>query len=457
MEHAMYRAEFALIGTDIVPEVRIDVAADGTIAAVTQGGHGDGEGGERIAGCVVPGLPNLHSHAFQRAMAGLAERAGPDGDNFWRWREVMYRFLAHLSPDDVEAIAAQLYAESLLHGYTTVAEFHYLHNAPDGSAYADASEMSRRIIAAAETAGIGLTLLPVLYRRSNFGGAPATEGQRRFVTDVDAFARVCTDLARTVRVGVAPHSLRAVTPDELREAIELANSLGPATPIHIHAAEQTREVEDCVAWSGLRPVQWLLANADIDARWCLIHCTHMTAAECTALAASRAVAGLCQTTEANLGDGIFPLRPYLHAGGRFGIGTDSNVSTSPIEELRWLEYIRRLETRARNVTETRLGASVASALLTRARAGGAQALGRPCGEIAPGILADLVVLDCEHPALLGREGLGILDAWVFSGNATPVRDVMVAGKWVVRDGQHVNGTAIRAAFARTMRRLVWVL
>jgi formimidoylglutamate deiminase len=453
MEHATYRADLALIESDIVADVRIDLAADGSIAAVTPGG----DGGERIAGCVVPGLPNLHSHAFQRAMAGLAERAGAEGDNFWRWREVMYRFLAQLSPEDVEAIAAQLYAECLEHGYTSVAEFHYLHNAPDGAAYADPAELSRRIIAAADATGIGLTLLPVLYRHANFGGAPATDGQRRFTTEVDAFARLCTGLKGAVTLGVAPHSLRAVTPEELRRVIALAHALGPTTPIHMHAAEQTKEVDDCVAWSGERPVQWLLANAGVDARWCLIHCTHMTPGECGDLAASGAVAGLCQTTEANLGDGIFPLRAYLQAGGRFGVGTDSNVSTSPVEELRWLEYIRRLETRARNVTESRLGASVAAGLLARARDGGAQALGRRCGSIAPGHVADLVVLDCEHPALIGREGLGILDAWVFSGNATPVRDVMVAGKWVVRDGHHINAARIRAAFARSTRRLAGAL
>lgn len=448
MKHAAYRADLALIGDEIVPNVRIVVAADGTIAAVTQGGEG-----ERIAGVVVPGVPNLHSHAFQRAMAGLTERAGPQGDNFWRWREVMYGFLARLTPDDVEAIAAQLYAECLLHGYTSVAEFHYLHNAPDGSAYADGAEMSRRIVAAAETAGIGLTLLPVLYRHSNFGGAPATEGQRRFVMSVDAYARLCTDLARTAQVGIAPHSLRAVTPQELADAIALADTLGPGTPIHIHAAEQMKEVEDCIAWSGQRTVQWLLRHSPVDARWCLVHATHIDASERAGLARSGAAAGLCQTTEANLGDGVSPLRRYLDEGGRFGIGSDSNVATSPIEELRWLEYIRRLETRARNVLEHRPGASVAMALYSRARSGGAQALGRKTGEIAPGYLADLVVLDPEHPALVGREGLALLDAWVFSGNATPVRDVMVAGKWAVRDGRHLHGASIRAAFGRTMHRL----
>lgn len=384
---------------------------------------------ERQPGLVVPGMPNLHSHAFQRAMAGLTERAGPAGDNFWRWREVMYRFLAVLTPDDVQAIAAQLYVECLLHGYTAVAEFHYLHNAPDGSRYADPAEMSHRIRAAAQDAGIGLTLLPVLYCHSQFGGAPPTDAQRRFVLSPDDYAALC----EAVGDGVAPHSLRAVTPEELAAAIAIANG----RPIHIHVAEQEKEVADCLAWSGTRPVAWLLDHAPVNERWCLVHATHVDATECRQLAESGAVVGLCQTTEANLGDGIFPLRAFLAHGGRFGVGSDSNVSTSPVEELRWLEYIRRLETRTRNVT---------SGLYRMAVAGGAQALGRS----APG---DVVVLDTEHPALVGRSEENALDAWVFSGNSTPVRDVMVGGQWVVRDGRHRNQAAIASAFARTMRRL----
>ena len=445
-----YLADAALIGGEVVERVRIDIGHDGRIAAL----HRDaGQAGERLAGLVVPGIPNLHSHAFQRAMAGLAERAGPEGDNFWRWREVMYRFLAALAPDDVQAIAAQCYAEQLLQGYTSVAEFHYLHNAPDGSAYAAPAEMSLRIAAAAEAAGIGLTLLPVLYRQGGFGAAPPTEGQRRFVLDFDFYQPLCAEMARHARIGVAPHSLRAVAPDDLARAVALAAALGPATPLHIHVAEQEREVADCLAWSGARPVAWLLDHAPVDARWCLVHATHIDAAERARLAASGAVAGLCQTTEANLGDGIFPLRPYLSEGGRFGVGSDSNVSASPIEELRWLEYVRRLESRARNVSEMRPGASVAASLLGRAASGGAQALGRDAGTIAVGRIADLVVLDTEHPALVGRRGLGLLDAWVFCGNATPVRHVMVGGAWVVRHGAHLRGREIAAAFARTMRRL----
>lgn len=446
MTMVRYLAESALIDAVIEPSVLIDISSTGTIASVTPRST---EQAEFLPGLVVPGMPNLHCHAFQRAMAGLAERAGPEGDNFWRWRDVMYRFLGILSPDDIEAIAAQLYVECLLHGYTSVAEFHYLHNAPDGSRYADIAELSRRIEAAARIAGIGLTLLPVLYRRLQFGGALASEAQRRFVLSIDDYAALCESMACRVPTGVAPHSLRAVTPEELATAVAIAAN----RPIHIHVAEQMKEVADCLAWSGTRPVDWLLDHASVDHRWCLVHATHMDHSERRRLAASGAVAGLCQTTEANLGDGSFLLREYLADEGQFGIGSDSNVSTSPVEELRWLEYVRRLETRARNVTATRPGESVALNLYLRAIAGGAQALGRNAGVIAPGRLADMVVLDTRHPSLIGRSGDAILDAWLFSGNSTPVRDVMVAGTWVVRDGKHLRQQAIATAFARTMTRL----
>src|SRR5271166_4251964 len=309
-----YLAETALLDDRVEQRVLIDIAANGTIVSVEPQST---KQAEHLRGLVVPGMPNLHSHAFQRAMAGLAERAGPEGDNFWRWREVMYRFLAILTPDDVQAIAAQLYVECLLHGYTSVAEFHYLHNAPDGSRYADPAELSHRILAAASTAGIGLALLPVLYCRSQFGGAPPIDGQRRFVLSPDAHADLCTTMAHRVVIGVAPHSLRAVTPDELNSAVAVAHALH--APIHIHVAEQEKEVADCLAWSGARPVAWLLDHASIDQRWCMVHATHIDAAERRRLAASGAVAGLCQTTEANLGDGIFPLRSFLADGGRFGI------------------------------------------------------------------------------------------------------------------------------------------
>jgi formimidoylglutamate deiminase len=450
-----YLADAALIpgaapGTHSVEQrVLIDITADGHVASVIP--HSD-ETAACMPGLVVPGMPNLHSHAFQRAMAGLAERAGPEGDNFWRWREVMYRFLAVLTPDDIEAIAAQLYVECLRHGYTSIAEFHYLHNAPDGSRYADPAELSHRIVAAAQTAGIGLTLLPVLYCHSQFGGAPPTDAQRRFILTPDAYAKLLQSLGDT-HLGVAPHSLRAVTPEELAGAISIAGD----SPIHIHVAEQEKEVVDCIAWSGARPVAWLLDHAPVDQRWCLVHATHMDDSERARLASSGAVAGLCQTTEANLGDGIFPLRAFLADRGRFGIGSDSNVCTSPVEELRWLEYVRRLETRARNVTETRPGASVAAGLYTRALAGGAQAMGRGAAAVMAGGIADLVVLDTAHPSLVGRSDDAILDAWLFSGNSTPVRDVMVAGQWVARDGMHHAQQRIADRFARTMLRLADVI
>ena len=436
-----YLAEWAFIDGAVAADVLIDIGVDGVIAQVAS--HADGPA-ERLRGLVVPGMANLHSHAFQRAMAGLAERPGPQGDSFWRWREVMYRFLARLSPDDVEAIAAQLYVECLLHGYTSVAEFHYLHNAPDGSRYADPAEMARRIGAAADNAGIRLTLLPVLYRHGGFGGAPPSEGQRRFTLSLDAYADLCQTMSKEVRTGVAPHSLRAVTFEELADAIRLAAALGENVPIHIHVAEQEKEVADCLAWSGARPIAWLLDHAPVDARWCLVHATHSDADECTRLAASGTVVGLCQSTEANLGDGIFPLLDYLRAGGRFGIGSDANLCTSPVEELRWLEYVRRLQTKARNVTDE---------LWQRAVSGGAQAIGQNIGTIGAGKCADLVVLDIDHPSLIGHTRKTLLDAWVFSSGETPVRDVMVAGEWVVRHRRHMRQDAIALAFGRTMRRL----
>lgn len=432
-----YFADLALLDHAVEEDVLIDIGGDGTISAVTPNSTGPGE---RIRGFVVPGMPNLHSHAFQRAMAGLAESAGP-GD-FWRWRDLMYRFLSMLTPDDVQAIAAQLYVECLLHGYTSVAEFHYLHNAPDGSCYDDPAEMSHRVIAAAQTAGIGLTLLPVLYCRSQFGGAPPTEGQRRFVLTPDRYADLCATVARSAAFGIAPHSLRAVTPSELSQAIAIADT--GEVPIHIHVAEQEKEVADCIAWSGARPVNWLLDHAPVGTRWCLIHATHIDASERLRLASGGAVAGLCPTTEANLGDGIFPLHAFLTEGGRFGIGSDSNVGTSPAEELRWLDYVGRLQSRTRVAIENSY---------VRALAGGAQALGRNAGAIAAGKTADLVVLDTGHPALVGRSGYQLIDSWLFGGNSTPVRDVMVSGRWVVRDGRHHAQEAAADTFARTMRRL----
>jgi formimidoylglutamate deiminase len=362
----------------------------------------------------------------------------------------MYRFVGRMGPDDVEAIAAQLYVELLRQGFTAVAEFHYVHNAPDGRAYDDPAELSNSILQAAATTGIGLTLLPVLYQSSGFGGAPATEGQRRFVKTTDQFIAMVETLRAAARdepqveIGVAPHSLRAAPPGALTAAVAAIRAMSETAPIHIHLAEQDKEVADCLAWSGRRPVEWLLDHAAVDERWCLIHCTQVTEAEVSRLAASRAVAGLCPSTEANLGDGVFPLLSYLRQDGRFGVGTDSNVVTSPADELRWLEYVQRLATRQRNISEWRDGAATGASLYRRALSGGAQ---------APGFRADLVVLDPDHPALIGRKGETALDSWIFSGNETPVRDVIVGGRRVVQSGRHIAQEAVLAQYKRTVTRL----
>jgi len=453
MSHLFF--DLALLPTGWAEHVRAEVTDSGAFASVTVGATP--EGATHVSGAVVPGVPNLHSHAFQRAMAGLAERGSADGDTFWSWRELMYGFLGRVQPEHVEVIAAQLQVELLRHGYTAVAEFHYLRNDLNGRPYATATEMAMRVHAAAVSSGIGLTLLPVLYRTSDFGGRPPTQGQLRFITSIEGLLTdVSTLRSATVsnlnrRVGMALHSLRAVPPDDLHLAVTALGAIDASAPIHIHVAEQRREVEACVAWSGARPVEWLLNNVPVDRRWCAVHATHMTVEETMGLAGTGAVAGLCPTTEANLGDGIFPFADYLASGGVWGVGTDSHVSVSPVAELRMLEYGQRLVTHERNVAAGPNDRSTGRTLLEGAWAGGAQACGRPIGVIEEGARADIVVLDTGHPALVGRRGDEILDAWVFSGEDTPVRDVMVGGDWVVRDGRHRNQAEIAEAYAKVAR------
>ncbi len=453
-------AERALLPDGWARDVLLTIDSAGTIAAA----QADQPAGDapRAKGPVLPGMPNLHSHAFQRAMAGLGERAGGKGasgadDSFWTWRRVMYDFVARLTPEQVEAIATQLYVEMLKAGYTAVGEFHYLHHDSDGEPYADRAEMARRIAAAARGSGIGLTLLPVLYGFGGFGGTAAGEGQRRFLNAPEALLSIVETLAAAhagdgqVRLGLALHSLRAVTPETLAAAVAGLTASDGEAPIHIHVAEQTKEVEDCLAWSGKRPVQWLLDSVDLDERWCLVHATHMTDSETAGLAGSGAVAGLCPTTEANLGDGLFPAPDYLAAGGAFGIGSDSHISVSPVEELRWLEYGQRLRSRRRNLlSDGPDRPSVGARLYDLALAGGAQAMGRPIGRLAPGQRADLLVLDAEAPALFGREDDLLVDALVFSGNDNPIRDVMVGGRWLVEAGRHVNEAAIAARYRQVI-------
>ena len=433
-------------------DVRLTI--DGDAIADIEMGAAPGADDERHA-IVLPSLANLHSHAFQRGMAGLAEFRGEARDTFWTWRETMYRFALTMSPDDVEAVAAQLYVEMLEAGFAAVAEFHYLHNAPDGSPYAAPAELAGRIVAAADAAGIGLTLLPVFYAHATFGGAPPRPEQRRFLNDVDSFARLLDDSRALMRdrprgvVGVAPHSLRAVAPDELLTIVGLAG----AAPIHIHAAEQLKEVDDCLLWSGARPVQWLLDRAPVDPRWCFIHATHMNADETRRLAHSGAVAGLCPITEANLGDGVFNAPDFLADGGSFGIGSDSNVLIGVGAELRQLEYAQRLRDRSRNVCAAG-GGSTGRALYDEALAGGARALARPGGRLAAGAVADIVTLRDDHPALVGRADDQILDAWIFSGGNPLVDCVWSGGRRVVTDGRHIDREPIAATFGATMRALL---
>jgi formimidoylglutamate deiminase len=450
-------AETALLPEGWAAGVRLEIDAAGDIAAVQAGASA--AGAERLAGVVLPGMPNVHSHAFQRAMAGLAERLEPGEASFWTWRAVMYRFLERIGPEELQAIAAQLYVEMLEAGYTAVGEFHYLHHRPDGRAYDDPAELSWAILQAQRATGIGLTHLPVLYLAGGFGGAPPEAGQRRFLHDPGGFARLLEALRAAfagdpdLRLGIAPHSLRAVPDEALRDVVDMLDRIEPDAPIHIHVAEQAKEVRDCLEWCGRRPVAHLLEVAPVGRHWCLIHATHMDDDETAALARSGAVAGLCPTTEANLGDGAFDLAAWLDAGGRFGIGSDSHVSVSPVEELRWLEYGQRLTTLRRLVAASAAEPHCGARLWRTALAGGAQALGRRIGELAPGCRADLIRLEADHPRLYDRTGDLLLDALVFSGNANPIRDVMVGGRWRVKDGRHVDRERITKEYRRTIARL----
>lgn len=403
----------------------------------------------------LPGMPNLHSHAFQRGMAGLAERRGDSADSFWTWREAMYRFVDRIGPGDMEAIAAMAFAEMLETGFTRVGEFHYLHHAPDGRPYADSAEMACALAAAAETTGIALTLLPVFYAHSGFGGQAPAEGQRRFIHDLDSYAALIDASQSAVSrlpdavVGIAPHSLRAVTPEELTALTVLAGG----SPIHIHIAEQEREVADCVARNGARPVEWLLGHAPVGENWCLVHATHMTEAETTAVARSGAVAGLCPITEANLGDGLFPAVEFLSQGGRFGVGSDSNVLVSLPEELRLLEYGQRLTKRQRNVLSDGARTATGSALFNAALAGGAQALGAKSG-LCIGAPADLFTLDANHPALVARNSDSLLDSFVFAGNPSLIDCVWRAGVKQVSDGRHHQRERIATGYRAVLEKLL---
>lgn len=420
----------------------------------------DVDGVDRAHGPVIPGMINLHSHAFQRAMAGLAERMGDPRDSFWTWREVMYSFLDRITPDDAHAIAAQLYLECLKRGYTAVGEFHYLHHATGGAHYDDIAEMSKQVVRAAVETGIGITHMPVLYAFGGFGEQPLGPAQQRFKNDVDNILDIIQTTGNAfsdnpnVQIGLAPHSLRAVSKDMLTTAVENLHCMEEHAPVHIHIAEQIKEVDDCINWSGSRPVDWLYDNAPVDERWCLVHATHLTDGECDRIAASKAVAGICPTTEGNLGDGLFPMLRFREQQGVWGIGSDSHVSQCPVEELRLLEYGQRLLHQRRNLIASEARPSVGATLWTEAARGGAQALGRDTGVLAVGKRADMVVLRGDHVNIDGRDEDSILDALVFAGNDCLIRSVMVGGQWKIDDGLHPQEDIINRRFKETLHKLM---
>ncbi len=446
-------AASALLATGWADSVEITIDDNGDIDAIAPDTvYISGARAEVL----IPAVPNVHSHAHQRAMAGLGERAGNNEDSFWTWRKVMYHYLERIQPHHLHHIAAQLYLEMLRAGYSCVGEFQYLHHDVAGKAYANPAEMSLQCLQAARSVGLGFTALPVLYRYGGFGGVAPLDGQKRFINQADDFVEIVQSLQQATvddanaAVGIAPHSLRAIDRELLSEVI---GNLDQLAAIHIHIAEQTKEVDDCLAWSGQRPVAWLFDNFDVNSDWCLIHATHMDAAETRSMADSGCIAGLCPTTEANLGDGFFNALDYLAQRGRWAIGSDSHISIDPVEELRWLEYGMRLQTRRRNLLASSTTANTGRSLLDAALAGGGQACGRPIGSIAPGYRADLLVLDCDHPRLYGRRRDDLIDSWIFSGNENLVRDVYIGGKRLIADGHHANEDMIAQNYRDTLDQL----
>jgi len=439
-----YFATEALLPSGWASNVRISVDETGSFAEVVV--NASARDCERLAGPVLPGMANLHSHAFQRAMAGLSDTRGSENDDFWTWRELMYQFVERLRPEHAKAIATHLYIEMLKHGYTAVAEFHYVHHP---------AEMLLEHLHAARETGIAITMLPSLYCWSNFGRKPLTPRQKRFDTDPTKILAIWQDLKKhlspDIRVGVAPHSLRAVDPRSLKD---LLAGIDSDTPVHIHAAEQTKEVVDCMATLGNRPVAWLLENCRVNPRWCVVHATHMSIDETSALARSGAVAGLCPTTEGNLGDGMFAFPAYRANSGTYGIGGDSHVSRNPGEELRLLEYIQRLAERRRNIAVGTVSKAVGTTLWLEAAAGGGQALARTMGSIARGMRADMVILDPSHPDLAGRTSDSITNSLIFSGGENMVRDVTVGGHTVIQAGHHRLEESAERDYKRTLSTLL---
>ena len=452
--HHAIVAPHALLPSGWARDVLLVWNAAGALIGVTPDAAGI-SGVQRVPGLVLPGMPNLHSHAFQRAFAGLTEYRADPNDSFWSWRELMYRFAAALTPQSLEDIATQLYIEMLCAGYTSVCEFHYVHHDPQGKPYFEPAEMALRLAAAAKRAGIGLTLLPVLYQSSGFGNKPALAGQRRFINDVDALLRMVERLhASDACVGLAPHSLRAVPPEALADAVQGLHAMDAKAPVHIHIAEQQREVDDCIAWSGRRPVQWLFENASVDERWCLVHATHVDPTELHDIAQSGAVAGLCPSTEANLGDGVFPADAHLQSQGLWGIGSDSHACVDVAEELRLLEYSQRLTRQRRNVLASAEVPEVAQTLWLGAVQGGARASARPVAGLAIGQRADFVVL-ADDGTMQGLTPAQVLASHVFARHPqTHLREVWVGGQRRIDRGRHALGDEAQARFVAARTQLL---
>ncbi len=452
-------AESALLGQGWANNVAIEIDGSGNIASIST--DTTYPGGDRHS-VIIPGIANLHSHAHQRAMAGLGECAAISNeglaDSFWTWRKIMYHYLERIQPDQLFHIAAQLYLEMLKHGYTCVGEFQYLHHDINGNAYQNPAEMSLQCMHAAEQVGLGFTALPVLYRYGGFGSLDPVDGQKRFINGADGFCAIVDSLQTASQgnlntsVGIAPHSLRAVDKELLSSVIA---NLGDSklAAVHIHIAEQLKEVDDCIAWSGSRPVQWLFENFEIDSNWCLIHATHMDEGETRGMAESGCVAGLCPTTEANLGDGFFNMQQYLENNGNWAIGSDSHISIDPVEELRWLEYGTRLSSHRRNVLVSSTRNHTGRHLLDSCWHGGELACGRKIGIITPGYRADFIVLDTNHPRLYGRSEDSLLDSWIFSGNQNLVQQVYVGGRQLIKDGIHADEMTIAEQYRRTLDQL----
>lgn len=456
-------AENILIGSQWQTDRTLILDRFGVITDIVEGKE---VGAASLKGAVIPGMPNCHSHAFQRAFAGYSEyrqydaNGKPTTDSFWSWRDIMYRFVAKMSPDDLHVVAKFLYIEMLKAGYTSVAEFHYLHHQVGNIQYDDPAEMSHQVINAAELAGIGMSHLPVLYTYAGFGEQAPSSAQGRFIHKTNDYLRLLESLhsnyseKANFKLGIAPHSLRAASEQQLNQVIPFIRNLDSTAPIHIHIAEQIKEVKDCLDFYHQRPVEWLLNNQKVDQHWCLIHATHLSNTEVLALAKSGGIAGICPTTEANLGDGIFPAQEFLQLGGRFGIGSDSHIAINIADELKLLEYGQRLTSHQRAVLVNKECPSVGQYLYLKATADGAKALSQNVGEINVGKRADLVVLDPDKPSLFSKQNSQIMDAAIFACDQLPVKDVFVAGKQVIKNGEHLASETAIADYKKVLARIV---